>query len=267
MRYYDRENNQLVYIQEAATPDFWDRQWEDNKLKKTILAGAKERFVYPITRRYLKPGAKILEGGFGKGQFVYSLYSRGFDAYGVDYAAKTVAKVSALFPELKLSLGDVRNLSFSDNFFDGYWSVGVIEHFTEGYDPIAKEMFRVLKPGGVLFLTFPYMSPLRKLKAKLGMYPLLTEENFDKDKFYQFALNSKNVIKRFESFGFELIKEKPYSGFKGLKDESGIFRPFFQRIYDNSSLPAKLVSYALTILFSPFTSHATVLILRKKYEA
>lgn len=264
MRYYDKGTGQLVYIQEKATPEFWDRQWEDDELKKSIVAGAKERFVYPLTRRYLKPGSKVLEGGFGKGHFVYSLYTRGYDVYGVDYAQKTVEKVSALFPELKLTLDDVRKLNFPDETFHGYWSVGVIEHFTEGYDAIAKEMHRVLKPGGYLFLTFPYMSPLRKIKARCGMYPELTSENFDKEHFYQFALDSKKVAKRFESFGFTLVKEKPYSGFKGLKDESGPLKPFFQWIYDNKSFPAKLISYGLTLLFSPVAAHATVLILRKK---
>lgn len=264
MRYYDQEKDQLVYIEQAATPAFWDTQWEDAALKKSVLAGAKERFVYPLTRRYLKPGSKILEGGFGKGHFVYSLHTRGYDVYGVDYAEKTVAKVSALFPELKLSLGDVRHLDFPDNTFDGYWSVGVIEHFPEGYTPIAQEMFRVLKPGGYLFLTFPYMSPLRKLKARLGMYPLFEKENFDREHFYQFALNSKTVTEAFKQYGFTLVREKPYSGFKGLKDESGPLKPFFQRIYDNKSLLAKLISYSLTLLFAPVAAHTTVLILRKK---
>ena len=179
MRYYDTENRRLVYIEQRATPEFWDRQWEDEKLKKSILAGIKERFVFPTTKHYLKLGAKILEGGCGKGHFVYSLYARGYDAYGVDFAEKTVKRVNTLIPELKIRLGDVRQLEFPDATFHGYWSLGVIEHFPEGYDPIAKEMLRVLKPGGYLFLTFPYMSPLRRLKTYFGAYPLFDKNHFD----------------------------------------------------------------------------------------
>ena len=137
MRYYDKENRRLVYIEENATPEFWDRQWKDEKLKQSILAGAKEHFVFPITKRYLKTGSKILEGGCGKGQFVYSLHTRGYDAHGVDFAEKTVEKIRALVPELKIHLGDVRKLEFPDASFDGYWSLGVIEHFPEGYDAIS----------------------------------------------------------------------------------------------------------------------------------
>jgi len=63
----------------------------------------------------------------------------------------------------------------------------VIEHFWEGYNEILKEAKRVLKPKGYLFLTFPYMSPLRKFRANLGLYRILDFNNKSKnDDFYQF---------------------------------------------------------------------------------
>ncbi len=264
MRLYDAKNKRLVYIEEKATPEFWDRQWEDEKLKKSVLAGAKDRFVYPFTKRYLKPGAKILEGGCGKGQFVYSLHTRGYDAHGIDFAPKVIEKVSTLVPELQLHLGDVRHLEFADNTFHGYWSLGVIEHFPEGYESIAQEMFRVLKTDGYLFLTFPYMSPLRRLKAALAMYPAYQENNFDREHFYQFALNAESVLRNFESLGFELILKKPYDGFKGLKDESGPLKPLLQALYNNKSFWAQGIAYVLSSLFAPFAGHAILLIFRKK---
>lgn len=264
MRYYDRTNTRLVYVEEPATPEFWDRQWEDNRLKESILAGASERFVSRTTRKYLKPGSRILEGGCGKGQFVYSLHTKGYDAYGVDFAEKTVRKVNTLVPELKITLDDVRHLRFPDGTFHGYWSLGVIEHFNDGYEPIAREILRVLKPGGYLFLTFPYMSPLRRIKAFFGAYPSFDSDSFDKNRFYQFALSAKKVVEDFESIGFRLVRKKPYEGFKGLKDESGIFKPFLQWIYDNKSLPGQLVCYIISLLFAPITSHTVLLILRKK---
>lgn len=264
MRYYDQENRRLVYIEENATPEFWDRQWEDEKLKKSILAGAKERFVYPITHRYLKPGSKILEGGCGKGQFVYSLHARGYNATGIDFAPRVVEKAKSVVPELKLFVGDVRNLNLTDNSFDGYWSLGVIEHFPEGYEAIGREMHRVLKSGGYLFLTFPYMSPLRRLKALCGFYPKHDPTKFDREHFYQFALSSKSVLENFTHWGFELIKEKPYEGFKGFKDESGPLKPFLQAIYNNKSFLAQGIAYVLSWLLAPISGHAILLVLRKK---
>lgn len=263
MRYYDHESKRLVYIEQAATPEFWDRQWEDEKLKKSILAGSKDRFVYPNTRRYLKPGAKILEGGCGKGQFVYSLHTRGYDAYGIDFAPKIVEKAKIFVPELKLSVGDVRKLDYSNECFDGYWSLGVIEHFLGGYDQIASEMHRVLKPGGYLFLTFPYMSPLRRFKARLGIYPKHDPTKFDQTHFYQYALPADLVIQQFTDLGFVLISKKPYEGFKGFKDESGPLKPLFQTIYNNKSFLAQAIAYIISWILAPFASHAILLVFRK----
>ncbi len=265
MRYYDQEHRRLVYIEQAATPEFWDHQWEDEKLKKSILAGAKERFVYSNTKHYLQPGAKILEGGCGKGQFVYSLHARNYDAHGVDFAPKVVEKAKAAVPELKLSVGDVRQLDFPNDTFDGYWSLGVIEHFFDGYDQIAAEMHRVLKPGGFLFLTFPYMSPLRRLKAAFGVYPRFEKNTFPRDQFYQFALPADSVIKKFTNLGFELTNKKPYEGFKGFKDESGPLKPILQAVYNNKSFFAQGIAFILSTLLAPVSGHTILLVLRKKY--
>src|SRR3989344_7327451 len=170
----------------------------------------------------------------------------------------------ALVPELKIHLGDVRKLEFPDASFDGYWSLGVIEHFPVGYDAIAHEMHRVLKPGGYLFLTFPALSPLRRLKAYFKAYPLFEENNFDFKNFYQFALNQQDVLRTFENVGFEAVKKKRYEGLKGLKDESGSLKPFFQMIYDNKSLFGKILSHSLSLVFAPVASHMSLLILKKK---
>ena len=173
--FYDKENNRLVYIGKAATSEYWDEHWLSNKdLKQIVTRGS--RFVVKITKKYLRKGSKILEGGCGIGDKVYTLQKAGYDAYGVDYAETTVKRVKELFPDLKIRVADVRRLPFEDGFFDGYWSLGVIEHFYEGYDEIALEMKRVLRKGGILFLTCPVMSPLRRLKAKMGLYPLFKEE-------------------------------------------------------------------------------------------
>lgn len=264
MRYYDQEHRRLVYIEENATPEFWDRQWEDEKLKKYVLTGQTERFVYPTTKKYLKPGARILEGGCGKGRFVYSLHSKGYETYGLDFAERVIVRLKSLFPNMHFELGDVRHLPYQDDFFDGYWSLGVIEHFYDGYEAIAREMERVIKPDGYLFLTFPHMSLLRKIKAFLGFYPLFNRNNFETKNFYQFALPDQPVIQTFKKFGFELVECRPYDGFKGVKDESGLLKPVFQSIYNGKSIFNRIIEYGFSFITSPFAGHAVLLVLRKK---
>jgi SAM-dependent methyltransferase len=51
---------------------------------------------------------------------------------------------------------DALNLPFEDSFFSKIVSISVIEHIEDDGDVLAlKEMWRVLKPNGVLILTFP----------------------------------------------------------------------------------------------------------------
>lgn len=99
-------------------------------------------------RKYL-PGEKgiILEGGCGRAQHVYCMKYNGYNAVGVDFAERTVRAVNEAVPELDVRKCDVRNLPFRDGEIAGYWSIGVIEHFWDGYNEILDEMARVIRDG------------------------------------------------------------------------------------------------------------------------
>lgn len=264
MKFFDKKNQRLVYISRSATPEFWDECWDDLEFKKTVTGVSSRSYVKKITEKFLKPESKILEGGCGRGQYVYALQKWGYQAEGLDFAPETVKKIQDLFPELKITLGDVRSLPFEDNTFDGYWSFGVIEHFYEGFDTIASEMSRVVRTGGFVFVTFPYFSPLRKLKSRLGKYPFFDEENFEKEKFYQFALSSSSVIGQFEKHGLRIRQVKPLDGIKGLKDEVKFLKPVLQFIYNSKFLPLKVLRHVINLLFQRFSGHSVLLVFENK---
>lgn len=163
--YYDKTARRLIYFGSNADEDHWEAQWAEQ-----ISASAVRRvdpFVVKQTRAVLKPGARVLDAGCGLSQTVWGLKEAGFDAYGVDYAEKTIEAVQRLAPELNVRAADVRQLPFADGYFDSIWSLGVVEHFYEGFDDIVDEMWRPLRPGGFAFVTVPTMSPLRRFKAFL----------------------------------------------------------------------------------------------------
>lgn len=261
--YYDKENRRLVYIGESASPDFWDNHWDTENFKGMIERGKNNRFILRTLGKYLpdKNGG-ILEGGCGRGQVVYCMHAHGYKAIGVDFAKRTIEQVKDAMPELDVRVGDVRNLPFPENYFAGYWSIGVIEHFREGYSDILKEIRRVLMSGGYAFLTFPSMSSLRRLKAKLGLY-----QEFDRgemESFYQFVLNPDTAIKDFQASGFKLIEKRPHSGIKGFKDEVSIFKPLLQKLYDyqGESLWVRGFTFVLDKLLASFAGHTIFLVLR-----
>lgn len=260
---YISDAQALAFYQQKANAEFWDGLWESKKIEN-IIRGTKDDGLYiPLVKKYLPKGSAVLEGGCGMGQLVYALQSHGYQIIGVDYATQTVQKINEIIPELDVRIGDVFNLEFADNAFDGYISVGVIEHFWEGYQPILQEMKRVLRSHGYLFISFPHLSFLRRLKIWLNIYPIKTKAEMDKqiDVFYQFALSSPRFIADLEAMGFRYVESIPYAGFKGFKDEIEILRPILQKIYDGKY--AKFLWRYFDRVFTPFASHSILLVMQK----
>ncbi len=268
MRYYDPQHNRLIYIAEQASPEYWDRHWSFDRLRiedlrREITRKHYDFLVLPTTRDYLSSGSRVLEGGCGTGVHVYNLQRHGFESIGIDNAPETVRLAKVAVPEMDIRLGDVRSLEFSDDYFDGYWSIGVIEHFWDGYAKVMKEMHRVLKPGGYLFLTFPYMSPLRKWKARRGKYSPYNETP-EPANFYQFALDHEQVARHFIKNDFALIETKPIDGFKGLTDESTFANRILGRLTCGSTLFNKIIKVICSRLFQSGCGHSVLLVLQKK---
>lgn len=263
-RYYDKHKNCLVYIGNKSDEQYWDSHWDKNTIEKLYPKFVSPfDFVINTSKKYLTEGSRILEGGCGVGQQVFKLQNAGFDAIGIDYAPKTIETVKKAMPQLNIRLGDVRKLDFENNYFDAYWSFGVIEHFYNGYHQIANEMQRVIKPEGYLLITFPHMSKLRKRKARKNKYPIWKENENDLKNFYQFALDEKKVIQHFEKIGFKLIKQQHLTGLKGLKDEISFMKKTLQKIFDSQSFVGMGLAKIISVLFNPFTSHSVLLILKK----
>lgn len=265
--FYSKPKGCLVYINKKADSHFWDSLWSTETLRKDIMNGKNDLFVAPITKRFLPPNkdCRILEGGCGKGSYVYSLTHQGYDAYGVDYAEQTIKKIRAAMPELNIRLGDVFSLPFANNYFDGYWSLGVIEHFWDGFDGIASEMARVVKKNGYVFLTFPYLSPLRKINIKRKKYPEILSSKQPKN-FYQFALNSDAIQEYFKQHGFTVIHKKPYDGLKGILDETThpLLYHWLYAFYNTKNFFLRILKLATAVILAPFSGHVILLVLKKQ---
>ena len=254
----DVRNHRLVYVGAPADEGYWDSHWAERLTASDIRKP--DRFVLGVTKRFLAKGSTVVDVGCGAARTVYGLHCAGFDAYGVDYAPATVAAINELAPELQVTLGDARHLTFPDENFDGVWSLGVVEHFYGGFEPIAMETARVLKPGGYAFVTVPTMSPLRNLKARMNAYPTIDHQP---ERFYQFALPPEAVIDGFTAHGLELIKVNKRGGFKVLKDEVAFLRRPLQRLYDSKHSSLRSLRAALDKILAPLTCHTRLYIFRK----
>ena len=266
---YDSPLKQLVCYRNSAKDSFWDSHWNDTDILRTYKSMSKYSLVGRITRKYLRlQDGPILEGGCGVGQFVYSLSEAGYKCIGIDTAAETIKRARKANPSLNLKVMDIRMLEFPDEYFAGYWSLGVIEHFFEGYDDILNEMYRVVKPGGYIFVTVPIMSLLRRLNAFCGVYEIASaerENEFSKDDFYQFVLPNKRIIADFENKGLELIEMRNKGGIKGLADEVMILKAPSKFISSmrNKNFFCKCLVKLLDVVLSPVTGHMRLFVFKK----
>lgn len=100
----------------------------------------------------LPRGARVADLGCGSGTFTGLLREAGYNPVGLDISPKLIALGKRKYPGLALVEGDAENLPFAAESLDGVLLSGLVHHFP---DPrrLAKEVFRVLKPGG-RFLAF-----------------------------------------------------------------------------------------------------------------
>ena len=105
-------------------------------------------------------GMRVLDAGCGGGRNLNYLMKSGFEVCGIDKSPEAIAQVQALAALLAphLSPGNFRvelveSMSFADEDFDVVISSAVL-HFARDEDhwhEMVREMWRVLKPGGIFF--------------------------------------------------------------------------------------------------------------------
>lgn len=107
-------------------------------------------------------GKKVLEAGCGSGLVPDMLVNRGAIATGIDRSVMAVQFARYLANHLKVggkvqfNQGDYFDLQFGNGEFDVVFNAGVFEHLNEQEaNTLLREMTRVTKPGGYVFVSIP----------------------------------------------------------------------------------------------------------------
>jgi SAM-dependent methyltransferase len=97
----------------------------------------------------------ICDLGCGPGQIARYLYSKGVKTVGVDLSPRMVEEAQRLNPAIHFHQGDMLALPDADNSWGGIAAFYCILHIPRQQIVDAlREMKRVLRPGGVLLVTF-----------------------------------------------------------------------------------------------------------------
>jgi SAM-dependent methyltransferase len=143
-------------------PAITTKAWDERFRKEGKVFEHPHEDLWSIVDLLKEKGSKrILDLGSGSGRHLVYLAKNGFSAYGLDNSpagidiAKKWLEREGLFADMKLQEMTDR-LPYADNFFNAVISVQVIHHAkADLIQKIIKEIERVLKKGGFVFITVP----------------------------------------------------------------------------------------------------------------
>ncbi len=210
--------------EDTFVEDFWTQRWDKNvELPKPDSVEKREEFqlMQPFLRT-LPPDSRILDGGCGMGEWTVFLTNQGFQGVGLDISKRTITRLQELLPTYRFATGDIRHTEFDDASFDAYFSWGTFEHFENGLAECVQEAYRILKPGGYLFVSVPYQN-LRHVrqgsqwKNKNAPLPQSEAAPPTSIRFYQWRLTRSELAQELGRQGFHVLDIVPIQKKHGLK--------------------------------------------------
>lgn len=141
------------------------------------------RYYSPITEKRYKElleefepyrnEGRLLDVGCGYGFFLQTSKEAGWDATGIEITDEAVKACTS--KGLRMHHGTLESAVFPNDHFDVIVLIETIEHVIE-VDQLLKEIQRVLRPGGLVYLSTPNFNAINRYRLKekydVVQYPL-----------------------------------------------------------------------------------------------
>lgn len=116
---------------------------------------------------------KILDAGCGEGHLIKKLFeeNKNCQYYGIDITPVALKNAKERCPDAEFFKMDLKNIGFSDNFFDIVVCTETIEHIYN-YQRAITELVRILGKNGSLIITFPNEFNWKISRLLLGRNPI-----------------------------------------------------------------------------------------------
>jgi ubiquinone/menaquinone biosynthesis C-methylase UbiE len=193
---------------------------------------------------------------------------------GVDISDDALLNAKTYDKTVPVLLGDISKLPFVDESFDAIMCLGVVEHDEEGPQTFLKEIYRVMKPQGLLFLTVPYESVFRRFVH----FPLANVLFFiqriyyhRKLKFGEYRYSKRDIVQFVNEVNFNIMKVDIDEYI--VKDRSMALSVDWLSLFNDKGKTKffKLNSLGIIVnhifsLFSPWFNSGGIFLLCKKKE-
>jgi 2-polyprenyl-3-methyl-5-hydroxy-6-metoxy-1,4-benzoquinol methylase len=168
--------------------------------------------VPPLLSECLTNGEweSLADLGCGDGSLIYALNQRGYfqgkSVFAVDLSQNRIDRVNEQNSGVTCLVADACDTGLGDSSIDLLLSTQVIEH-VEDDGEMAKEMFRILSPGGTI-----YLSTVFKKRYAWYFYRCNGKWTLDPTHLREYT-QDKQLVELLESGGFEIVaNEKTLDG-------------------------------------------------------
>lgn len=148
-----------------ADKDTWAEKTIKLEIEKTNLHLSRLKPILKMKNRY---GYKtLLDIGTGTGYFLKLAKDRGFDVIGIEVSERASEFAMENYGIPILNISGVEDAGFKDNSFDVVTLCHVIEHLPYP-ESILREMYRILRNNGVIFVATPNYRTIATLLSRLN---------------------------------------------------------------------------------------------------
>ena len=186
------------YLAKTGAGEIWNWEGPAGRLRW-------KRRVQMLTQ-HLAPGMKVLELGCGTAYFTRELAPTGAEIIAIDISPELLemARTNCAASNVSFEIANAYALSYPDATFDSVVGSSVLHHLE--IEQALRQVYRVLRPGGVIAFTEPNMlnpqiavqKNLPAIKKRLGDSP-------DETAFFRWSL-----LRRLEGAGFRDVRIEPF---------------------------------------------------------
>ena len=216
--------------------EFWDENVcgdvftdiSDRESEKYVTATRDQRYKYayhlkPFLQRVAAVKKPVLEIGCSQGVDLAELAKLGCEVTGFDLSPRAIelAKKRFQFEGLnaKFIVGNAEEMAIPDSSVDVVYSCGVLHH-TPNIAAAFKDVYRILRPGGKIFIMLYSKYSLNNLVHVLFRLPYESPKDLSKDAPVTMTFSKKGIEELLADFA-PLTIEKEYlfgAGWKPVVD-------------------------------------------------
>ena len=211
-------------------PDYYEETGAPSKEKQEALDSF--GVGLDLLEKHQPARGRLIDVGCGYGSFLAFAKERGWEALGVDISEHAAA-VASKKAGVEVKTGALDKAGFEDATFDAVALNDSLEHFADPNEQL-RQIARILKPGGSLFLNTPNQDALLRvvahaiyrLSAGAVSYPVRKLYH----EFHLFYYSEETLKRLLENNGLEIVeltrKPIPFVKARGNYVERLIVRAF-----------------------------------------